>query len=406
MSGPADKVALVYDHGVYLAFAQTLAQGFGEVRYCTNWRSFNSKSSKALTGEGMPGVHRVDSFWDNLVDADVVVFPFLGDADLQHYLAEQGYKVWGNRRAELLELDREGFQRLVQMMDLDVADTDRIEGMDALRDYMQDPENDDRYLKASFFRGDFETFHHKNWKLSEQWYDEKRLHLGPYGQEIVILSQEKLTGWEPGWDAYTVDGQFPREPMWGVEGKNKWYAGTYEKMPEELAFLAQHMSGPLKRFGARGNFHFEARLTETGSYLTDPTVRMASPAGEALCANISNWSDIVWWGSQGELVEPTYNALWAAQVVLKSSWSADHYMSVWVPPANRDKVYFHTARAYDGVVAVMPGEDEIFGSAVGLGETKEEAMAEALEVASTVEGYQVTYEENALREMKEEFKNG
>lgn len=390
-----------------MPFAQALGGegGFGEVRYFCEWASSASKSSKALTGTGMPNIVRVDSFWDNLADADIVVFPFLGRGDLQAHLVTQGKRVWGNRRAELLELDRIGFRKLLGGIGMDIADADIITGLDALETYLKDPENDDRFLKASWFRGDMETHHHESWKLSEQWFRSLQLRLGPYGREIKILSEPKIEGVEPGFDSYAIDGKFPQHPMWGYEIKNAACALTYEDLPAPLTELAAAMAQPLRQFRARGNFHFECRITDGGdAYLTDPTIRMASPAGEALCKNIENWAEIVWHGSAGDLVEPEYAAPWVGQIVLKSAWSADNYLSVWVPPEYRESVYFHSAMEYDECVAVMPGEDEIFGSAVAVGENMEQAVTNALKIADSIEGYQVNYDHNALRDLRECFK--
>lgn len=388
-----------------MSFAQTLGRQGMRVLYCTNYRSNATKSSKALSGERMDYITRVDSFWDHLDEADVVVFPFLGDGDLQEYLVEKGKAVWGNRRAELLELDRVGFRKVIGALGLDVADADRIEGLDALEEYLKDPENDDRFLKASWFRGDMETHHHQSWKLSETWFRGKQLQLGPYGREIVVIAEPKIEGCEPGWDGgYVVDGEMPASPVWGYEKKNSCYAGTHFRCPKIIMRLADALSEPLRSLGARGNFHFECRITDSAeAYLTDPTIRMASPAGEALCRMIENWPEIVWHGARGEFVEPEYAAKWVAQIVLKSQWSAENYMSVYVPPEHRDNVFFHSAMGYDDCVAVMPGEDEIFGSAVYLGATLEEATTGAEKIAESIEGYQVDYNRYALRDLRECF---
>lgn len=167
-----DKIALVWDRGeFFLPFAQALGRdGFKTVLYSTEWRTFAPKSKDVKPGVGMEGVERVDSFWSNIDIADTIVFPGGGDGDLQQYLRDRGYAVWGGGMAELLEVDRHKFKETLENAGSPVPEYTPITGMDNLREFLEDSANDDSYLKTSFFRGDFETFHHVNWRLTQPWF--------------------------------------------------------------------------------------------------------------------------------------------------------------------------------------------------------------------------------------------
>lgn len=408
MSDHQGKVALVYDSGIFVPFAQALGgeAGFSEVLYFSPWVSYASKSQSVMVGKDMPGITRVDSFWDNLKIADVVVFTDVGHGDLQVYLQQQGKRVWGTRRADLLELDRIGFRQIMGGLGEPVPETDKIIGLEALKDYLQDPENDGKFLKGSFFRGDFETTRHIKWSLSEDWYNDLVSKMGPHGKSVEIIAESPIEGIEPGWDGYAVDGKYPTEPIYSYEIKNAAYAGTWTMMLPEMKHLAEAISEPLGSLGARGNFHFEARIAEDGTgYLTDPCARPGSPVIESMGILIENWAEIVWEGSGGNLVEPVYSHEWVAQVVLKSPWSLDHFLTVRVAPEYANRVFFNMACGTgENEYMILPsGQDDIVGNACGLGDTLEEAIAEALAAAEAVEGYQVDYDHNIREELTECF---
>ena len=169
MSEAARKTCLVYDHaGLYVHVARALAQGFDRVLYFSEWRDAFSTSKGRLIGDGFEEIERLRDFEDGLNDADVIVFPDMGRYGLQAYLRSQGFPVWGMGQAEILEDDKIFFHHwLLSRKELPSAEMWQIEGVDALREFMQ--KHEDCYLKSSD-RGDFETYHHRNWVLSEAWY--------------------------------------------------------------------------------------------------------------------------------------------------------------------------------------------------------------------------------------------
>src|SRR5262245_37335810 len=189
------KSCLVYDRGAFLPLAIALAKGFDQVFYFSTNSGFSTKSQEALIGRGFAGIERVDSFWSYIDDVDTICFPDVGDGDLIHYLKEKGYPVWGCDRAEMLELDRWQFRKLLNELGQPNPDTTRVIGIDQLRKELRDRE--DCYLKTGFFRNDFETHHFQNYSIDKPWIDELELRIGPHSKEIEIIIECPVKGVEP-----------------------------------------------------------------------------------------------------------------------------------------------------------------------------------------------------------------
>jgi hypothetical protein len=407
-----NKTALVWDQGSFLPFAQALGGegGFGRVFYYSPRTSFMSKSQDALVGRDIEPLERVDSFWSYVNEADTIVFPDCGDGDLQHWLREKGYSVWGSARAEMLELDRWNFRKLLEELKQPVPDTVRVIGIKALREEIKNRE--DCYIKTSFFRGDLETRHFTSYDIDKPWIDELELHLGPHAVEIELIIEDPICGIEPGYDGFCIDGKFPKTAMFGYEAKDSSYLGkviAFDDMPDALRDTASILSMPLKQLGQRGNFHTEVRIEEeTGEvYLLDPCQRCGSPPIETMVCMIDNWGEIVEAGARGEIVEPDFAAKYGAQIILKSNWVLENFLSIKTDPAFEPFLKLRRAVRYGEQLWSIPSSElELIGSAVGVGDTSEAAIDMALEVAESVEALEIEYAKDAKEKLLELAKEG
>jgi len=394
---------LVCDRGAFVPFAQALAAD-ADVKYFSEFRGVAAESKNAMVGRDVPGLTRVDSLWDYIDDVDVVVFPDVGDGDLQHWLREQGYKVWGSGRAEMLELDRWEFKRLLKKAGMPVVPTEHLIGLDALEVHLR--AHEDVYVKTSFFRGDFETFHHLTWELTQAWFHDLKSRLGPHGDEIELLVEESIDASEIGYDGYCIDGVFPALAAWGPEVKDSAYVGKAESA-EDLPVCLQEanavLSDVLRKLGIRGNYHNEVRVTDDGvAYFTDPTTRCGSPPIACMSLWISNWVDIVVAGADGECVDPIFTAPYAAEIELSSPWLEEHWLALEIPKEIESWVRLRRPLVIDGQWWCVPHEWlDIAGSAVGLGATPGAAIDAAVAVAEEVKGFQVTWNHDVKAQLLE-----
>ena len=148
--------ALIYDLGLFPWLGPVLAQQFKTVYYFSPYQDAWPVSRKSMYGLGLPGVQRVNDFYDFVDEADLIVFPDVGAGDLQMFLRRQGYPVWGAGASEMLELDRVELKRVLKANGMDVPRTWFPEGMDALRAHLEDPAHEDEFIKISEYRGEGE----------------------------------------------------------------------------------------------------------------------------------------------------------------------------------------------------------------------------------------------------------
>ena len=403
---------LFYDLGANTDFCATVGRDYGVALYYSPWESFLPDSRDALIGRGMGPLERVDSFASNIDAVDVIAFTDVGMGDLAAWLRDKSYPVWGGGHAEILELDRAKFLEALADAGAPVPETLTIYGLDALEEHMMDPANKDRWLKRSYFRNDFETFHHEDYDLSRPFLDHLRQKIGPHADEIEILSQVSCPGREIGYDGpICIDGKYARGAVWGHEKKDKGYIGKscrFDDLPSSLREAAETMAPMLETLGCRGNFHFEVRECDGVSYLTDPCVRPGSPPIECMSDFITNWPQIVYGGSRGEVVEPEFAAKYTAAVVMTSPWlKSERWLPLRAPAKG-----FKMRRGFtkDGTLYAIPSniEDEwdIIGHAVGMGDTPEKALDAAIEAAEEVKGIGVGYDESGKESLLKAAEEG
>jgi hypothetical protein len=392
---------LVCDRGAFLPFAQAFAAD-ADTLYFSEFREVADLSKNAMVGRDVPGIERVDSLWKHIDDVDAIAFPDVGDGDMQQWLRGKGYAVWGSGDAEMLEIDRWEFKRLLQKMGLPVVDTRRLVGLDALEAVLR--KEDDRYVKTSFFRGDFESYHHVTWELTEPWFNDLRHRMGPHGAEIETLVELPAPGVEIGFDGYVVDGKFPESAMYGLELKDSAYLGracAVTDMPGCLQDANVALAEALRKLGARSCYSNEVRVTDDGTaYISDPCLRCGSPPFASMSLAITNWAEIVLGGAHGEVVEPDFAAEYACEIELASPWLESDWLPLKMPDEILPWVRLRRPVVIDGRYWCIPHPWlDIAGSAVGLGDTPALAIDRAIEVAEQIEGYQLKWNKNVKAEL-------
>jgi hypothetical protein len=391
------KTALTIDSGLFGSVAERLARDFGQSLYYAPWKSAFPRMRDAAVGEGLSGVERVYDLFDVLDRVDLIVFPDVGWADLQQFLRLRGHRVWGAGAAEWLELDRPACRELQRQIGVGAPDSETVRGLGALRARLAAlPPGEDRWVKISLFRGETETFHHEKLFTSEPWLDDLAARLGPLAGRAEFLVESSVEGVEIAYDCFTVDGKFPPMALWGVEVKDAGYLGVvqpYDKLPEPVRSVNAAFAPTLAKDRCRSAVSFEMRVPEGGGApaVIDPAIRCGSPCTEAWLELWENVGQIFWEGAAGKVVAPVPAAKYVAEVMVRSEWALSHWTPLDIPPEVARWVKLKNKTVVDGKPYFVPLNQDMpqIGAVVGLGDTLEEAIAKANEVAEAIDGFQV-----------------
>lgn len=380
MKQTKDVIACVVDFGmVAVPFAQRLARDMKKVYVFSEWEEDYSTLNKALIGDGYEDIERVPDIWGVKNEVDLFVFPDIQRAGLQLELERQGKAVWGSRTADEYELDREMFLKVLQDVGMKVPPHKVIEGVNAVRSYLKDKE--DFYIKVSRYRGSFETCHYRNWKMDEGLIDSWATRFGPAKELVRFLVFPNIdTKLEIGCDTYCVDGEWPSKVLHGVEWKDKCYIGAVTG----ISAMPTHLRKVLNKFGPlfgerkyRNQFSSEVRVKGSEGYFIDPTCRMGLPSTGSQLEIWKNWSDIVWHGANGEMVQPIAGARFSAEAILTAKKDCDEWGSYEVPQDLKRWTKFQMCYEQDGNT-VIPARPHTGGNDVGwlvaLGDSIEDAV--------------------------------
>ena len=377
-----DVVACVIDDGmIAIPFAERLSRDMKKVYVFSEWENAFPTLSKAIVGDGFSEFERTTDIWQIKNEVDLFVFPDVHKSGLQLELESQGKHVWGSRDGNQQELDRERFLDTLKEVGLEVPPHQVCEGWSKVRDYLKDKE--DQYIKVSLYRGSFETCHWRSWRLDEYMLDQWAMEFGPAKELVKFLVFENIdTPLEIGADTYCIDGQWPSTMLHGVEWKDKCYLGAVTKQAELPMQLRRVLSafGPvLKKENYRSQWSMEVRVKKPKFYFIDATCRMGLPSTGSQMEIWKNFSEIVWQGSQGNLVEPDPTAKYSAEACIELKGGCGEWRSVekvkelkqWIKPVASCEI--------DDKL-VFPPTDLPLGGDVGwlvaLGDTPEGAIKE------------------------------
>jgi predicted RNase H-like HicB family nuclease len=409
MTNLKSKTILIFDNGIFVEFAVTLAKYFGRVLYFCPWTNGYPTSRGLLIGAGIEGVERIKEPWSYIDAVDLFVFPDCYEGDLQQYLVDQGKRVWGCRRGSELELDRVHTKELMRKVGLDVGPYEVVVGLDALRKYLK--KHDDQYVKIDATRGDVETFHSPTYEEIEPRLDELEHNLGAKKKIMEFIVEEGIRpALETGYDGYCIDGKYPRSGLIGIEIKDRAFVARtmkYPEMPEPVRRVNDGLAPAMKGYGYRGFLSTEVRCTEDGkAYLIDFTARAGSPPSELYQIMIENLGEVIWYGSEGIMIEPEWKAKWGAEVLMLSEWADKNWAHVRFPPEVRDNVKLRNFSVIDGEYYIVPqltGMPEI-GSVVAMGDTAAEAIGECKRIAELVKSHTLDMPVEAMDEALEDLK--
>jgi hypothetical protein len=402
------KSVLVADHGLFMEVAPRLAREFGEVKLWVPWMSGYPKAAPAFVGTGLPGVERVQNFWDHAPDVDLIVFPDLYMADMAEVCRGRLNKpVWSHLRAESLELDRMGTRRLQADLGIAAPKTKYFVGVAALADYLRNHE--DKWVKISTFRGDGETWHHETWHTTEVYLDHFRNRVGALADSYEFLVEDNVEGIEVGYDGFTVRGEWPEASYWGFEVKDQGYIGKfspYGELPKPMRDINAKVASILKEESATGFCSFEFRLTKGGeAMMIDPCLRLGSPPSEGTMEGYDNLGEIIWEGAHGRLAPVVSAGEFIAIAMMHSSFALTNWVPIDVPKGIERWVKLRNKAVIDGKIYHVPTQGDMpeIGAVVAVADDLDKAISLVKERAAQVKGYLIEVHVESLDAAQEEI---
>jgi hypothetical protein len=364
----------VVDRGLFLPIARRLAR---DVKKVTYWSPCDRAFPTLLDsiGDGFSDIERVSSIWEGKDEVDGFVFPDTGMVWEQAELAAQGFPVWGTRGGCELELKRGLFLETLQNAGLPVPRYEKVKGITNLKLKLKDEE--DKWVKISGNRGDWETFHWRSWEEDANELDGKAAHLGPFRELLTFYVLDSIpTEVEDGCDTYCIDGEFPSLLIHGLEAKDKALVGAFQPATELSDAMREILAafGPLLgEYGYRNFFSTEVRE----EYFIDPTCRAGSPPSQVQAEMIGNYAEMIWAGAHGELVEPEPAAKFGVQALCKFKRDRENWVYVKVDDELDRWLKSTHCMFHDGMLCLPPGE-YVTGCEdwlTGIGDTFAEAIA-------------------------------
>jgi len=404
----SSKTALVIDQGLCGEVARRLARDFGKVKYYRHWEDNLPVAASFAVGNGFPEVERIKYLFEHIDSADLIVFPDVFHPDWQIEFEKRGKRVWGSRYACRLETDRIYFKKTLKDVKLPVNPFTVVKGVEALIEHCK--EHEDCWIKISEYRGDGETWHHKNYRLSQCKLDALRYWYGPLGTRIQFIVEPTVdTEIEVAYDGFSIHGQYPKMGIQGYEVKDKSYIATFQKcadMPEQVQAVNEAIAPILKKHRYANWWGTEIRVDDQGTgFFTDATTRFPMPPGELTLEAISNISEVFWHGAVGDMVELEIEKPFAVQAEIYSHVAYENWLPLEIPDKIKRWVKFIMGTNPNGPYiaperdrAPNPSVYEPIGSVVALGDTIEEAIATLKEHAAQLDGFDIDIKLDALAE--------
>lgn len=323
------------DSGLFFHVARRLARDCKKVYYWTPTENSFPTVKKGCIGDGYDDVERVKSYLSVKSEVDFYFFTHIGFSAEQADLKAQGIPVWGAGNADSLEENRGKFLKMLGEAGLQVPPHEIILGMDALREHLKDKEN--KWIKISKWRQDFETVHWRSWGLDNVRLDYYSTKFGSVKNEIEFFVFDDIeTEIENGGDFWFAGGKFPNKSFQGMEAKNKAYLLTFcdaEKMPNPVKSVNEAIAPILAGYDYSGFISTEIRTVDKDDfYFTDITTRCGSPPSDAMCEMLSNYSEIASAGANSECLEPVEAAKFGMQIYVKLKRIPEEWFEAMIPP--------------------------------------------------------------------------
>lgn len=393
-----DVVAMVVDAGGFgPSVAERLAKDYKKVYLCIpNYDAWSKRNEREI-GKGIENIEVVKTmFGPQLTEIDLCVFPDVGFMEDQEHMIDLGICVWGGRGGERLEQDRPYCKEIMKDIGLPVGPFEIVTGTKALREYIK--EHEDVWVKTSEHRGNVESTHAESYKEFECVIDHWDNELGPMKEDFEFVVEDSLPDMvESGDDRICIDGKSPDRMLAGIEIKSEIYVArciSKKSLPDPLARVDRALNPILREEQYRSFISTEVRIgKDRKPYLIDLTCRMGNPPFAIQMCMWKNYSEIIWLGANGILVEPEETHEFGVQVIFESDWySEGNWQPVNFPEEYKEYVKISNCCKKRDQYYCVPMRKNMggVGNVVGVGDSLQAAQKMAEEICEQVTGYGIT----------------
>ena len=405
------KTVLFYSHGgSHTYLAMRLADDFKRVLFYTPNRGLYPFPALDCIGQGLPGIEVIHSFEDHVEEADLFVFPYSGDGDLQKRLRAAGKRVFGSGSVERLEQNRVLFKKTMDDRGLPTAPHKIFTGIEALRKIAK--EDPGWWVKVygehSTYRALCETFYLDTYAKSANRLDNLAVKLGCQRDTWPFMAEKPLPGFETGSDRFFSGGEALPVGTWGFEIKNLGYACRCEevsKFPKHIQTINEAMAPVWKKHGLCGALSDETRIHKGKPYCVDLTPRFGSPPGEIISRLYKNISEVIWACAGGEQIKPERIAKYAVSINIKTHEAVNGDVPLTVKGKDLDRIMLKACCKINGqifnIFDPLDSDNEEVATAIGFGDVLEEAQQECLENCEKIDAPGINYPADVFDEMDE-----
>ena len=407
MKSLEDIVVCYVDYGLFTEMAVQGSKNFKQVFYYNpSWKNAFPSSKDVTIGTGFENLKVIKDFWDYKKYFDMVIFCDIYDGDMQNELRSQGIPVWGMGSVEWLERDRLRTTEWQKSVGLPTPERKEVIGISELKKLPKG-----WHIKIDEFRDDTETFKKLGNMQMESFFNALALNLGHRQETYPFMAEKDIPdAVEFGVDIYTVNGNYPKYGLFGLEIKGAGYGGRIsllENLPQPIKKVNDALKLIFSESKVTGQFSTEVRCNRKRiGYLIDPTMRLANPPHQSQMEIIGNLPEIAWAGANGELVEPKIKARYCAQCTMTSEFAALGEVAFEIPDKVKRFIKVKNVAKSEGVYYYIPNKDskiETVGAVVGLGNTLDEAIKNCKDNASEVKAFQLEIDLGALDTLSEEI---
>lgn len=384
-----EVVACVCDYGTFVSLAERLGRDYKKVYYYSPFEAEYQDAKMTCKGDGLDRVNRLDEPLDpkNLDEIDFYIFPDIAYSGQQRLLRDRlDKKVWGSMGACELELYRTTFLTTIKKLGLQIVPYEKIVGLTALSDHLKTVEN--KWVKVNRYRGNMETWKHRDYPRSIGKLTSLRVEFGPYSEHAVFVVQDEIPdAREIGYDGFFINRQFPPSSFQGYEKKNQLYLGSMRKwgmLPEAVRAVNEAMAPILDRYGYCNFWALEIRwLSDDEFYFIDPTARTPGQTGEQNFETMANLPELMWKAANGENIAPKWTATHAAAATIHHTDAApEEWKTFGIPEDVKRWAKLYHVCEVDGLFHVPPGKNDEVGVLLGTGndvQSSFEALKENVE---------------------------
>lgn len=388
MKDISEVTCCIVDAGTFVPLAECMAKKASKVYYYSPYEQEYLGIERCCIGDGSESFERIDEFLEPSVleTIDLFIFPDIGFGGLQRHLKSLNKLVWGSMGASDLELFRTRFLKALKDVGLPIVQSVKVTGLSALSDHLKEVK--DKWVKINRYRDNMETWHHLDWEHSQRTLEHLSLCFGPMKEHVTFVVQDSINGDDDspvieigydGWMVTSPDGQpqFPRSSYQGYELKNKLYLGSEldaRKQPDEVIFVNEKIAPVLAQYCYRNFWATEIRVKDGVPYFIDPTARMAGQTMEHLLNTCTNLPEVILAGAEGRILEPEFEAPFAAEATLHYTQDNDGWKTLVCPEEVKPYVKLYRYCEVDGAYQFPPHKLDELGVIIGTGETIEESI--------------------------------